>query len=167
MIRSIADFDRLWQSELEATQKIFKHLTTASLSQAVTRDDRTLGRIAWHITTSIPEMMKRTGLQFEGINEHDPVPGSAKEIFDAYNKAAVDALEQVKKEWTDATLLVEDEMYGERWARGMTLLILITHQIHHRAQMTVLMRQAGLSVPGVYGPSREEWSAYNMPPPAV
>jgi hypothetical protein len=33
--------------------------------------------------------------------------------------------------------------------------------------MTVLMRQAGLKVPGVYGPAREEWAAYGMPPPAV
>jgi len=38
------------------------------------------------------------------------------------------------------------------------------HQTHHRAQMTVLMRQAGLKVPGVYGPSREEWSQMGMPP---
>jgi uncharacterized damage-inducible protein DinB len=30
--------------------------------------------------------------------------------------------------------------------------------------MTVLMRQAGLVVPGVYGPAREEWAAMNMPP---
>ncbi|MBI2416475.1 MAG: hypothetical protein HYV28_00920 [Ignavibacteriales bacterium] len=29
--------------------------------------------------------------------------------------------------------------------------------------MTVLMRQAGLKVPGAYGPSREEWAAYGMP----
>jgi hypothetical protein len=27
----------------------------------------------------------------------------------------------------------------------------------------VLMRQAGLSVPGVYGPAREEWAAMGMP----
>jgi len=76
-------------------------------------------------------------------------------------------LEAVKKEWSDATLLVEDDMYGERWPRGMTLQALISHQIHHRGQMTVLMRQAGLSVPGVYGPAREEWAAYGMEPPAV
>jgi uncharacterized damage-inducible protein DinB len=38
------------------------------------------------------------------------------------------------------------------------------HEIHHRAQMTVLMRQAGLKVPGLYGPAKEEWSQYNMPP---
>jgi uncharacterized damage-inducible protein DinB len=30
--------------------------------------------------------------------------------------------------------------------------------------MTVLMRQAGLKVPGIYGPSREEWSQFGMPP---
>jgi hypothetical protein len=29
------------------------------------------------------------------------------------------------------------------------------------------LRQAGLQVPGVYGPSREEWTAYGMQPPAV
>jgi len=44
------------------------------------------------------------------------------------------------------------------------LVSLITHQAHHRGQMTVLMRQAGLKVPGVYGPAREEWAAMGMPP---
>jgi uncharacterized damage-inducible protein DinB len=29
--------------------------------------------------------------------------------------------------------------------------------------MTVLMRQAGIKVPGVYGPAKEEWAAYGMP----
>jgi uncharacterized damage-inducible protein DinB len=30
--------------------------------------------------------------------------------------------------------------------------------------MTVLMRQAGLPVPGLYGPSKEEWAAMGMSP---
>ena len=54
-------------------------------------------------------------------------------------------------------------MYGESWTVGFTLLALITHQAHHRGQMTVLMRQAGLTVPGIYGPAREEWASYGMP----
>ena len=33
--------------------------------------------------------------------------------------------------------------------------------------MTVLMRQAGLKVPGVYGPAREEWAEFGMQPPAA
>jgi uncharacterized damage-inducible protein DinB len=54
-------------------------------------------------------------------------------------------------------------MYGEQWSRGAVLSALILHQVHHRAQMTVLMRQAGLKVPGLYGPAREEWAAMNLP----
>jgi uncharacterized damage-inducible protein DinB len=73
----------------------------------------------------------------------------------------------VKGTWTDATLLEDDEMYGERWKRGFTLLALVKHEIHHRAQMTVLMRQAGLKVPGIYGPALEEWGAFGQEPPSV
>jgi uncharacterized damage-inducible protein DinB len=54
-------------------------------------------------------------------------------------------------------------MYGEQWPRGTMLNALIAHQTHHRGQMTVLMRQAGVPVPGMYGPSKEEWAAMGMP----
>jgi uncharacterized damage-inducible protein DinB len=56
------------------------------------------------------------------------------------------------------------EMYAERWRKGQVLSVLIRHQCHHRGQMTVLMRQAGLRVPGVSGPSREEWATWGMQP---
>ena len=46
------------------------------------------------------------------------------------------------------------------------LMTLINHQNHHRGQMTVLMRQAGLTVPGVYG-SKEEWAAAGMEAPKM
>jgi uncharacterized damage-inducible protein DinB len=167
MIRSIHDFEYQWSQELEATQKVFKHLTDKSLPQAVNPEGRTLGRLAWHITTTIPEMMGRTGLKIAGPDPESPLPSSAKEIFKAYNEAALSLLEQVKSQWTDATLEQKDDMYGQMWARGETLTSLIVHQIHHRAQMTVLMRQAGLAVPGIYGPAREEWAAFGMKPPEI
>ena len=46
------------------------------------------------------------------------------------------------------------------WTKGQALSVLLVHQIHHRGQMTVLMRQAGLKVPGIYGPALEEWERY-------
>ena len=58
-------------------------------------------------------------------------------------------------------------MYGETWINGDTLSALVDHQIHHRGQITVLMRQAGLKVPGIYGPSREDWNKIGMKPPLV
>jgi uncharacterized damage-inducible protein DinB len=167
MIRTIADFDRLWSQEIESTQKILKHIPDRALAQSVGADHRTLGRLAWHVVTSIPEMMSRTGLKPEGPSPDAPVPTSAREIARAYNEAAISLLEIVKGSWTDATLEVTDDMYGAKWARGFTIMALILHQTHHRGQMTVLMRQAGLEVPGSYGPARQEWGAFGMEPPTV
>ncbi len=167
MIETISQFEYQWSQELEATQKVFKHLTDKSLTHEFSPSVRNLGRLAWHITITIPEMMGHTGLKFAGPGEHDPIPTSAKTIFAAYNTAAISLLETIKSQWTDATLKQEDEMYGQKWKRGYTLTALISHQIHHRGEMIVLMRLAGLSVPGIYGPTREEWAAWGMPEPKV
>jgi uncharacterized damage-inducible protein DinB len=167
VIHTLSEFENIWGPEVEATQKIFKHLTTKSLSQAVASEHRTLGRLAWHIVISISEMVQRMDLTIQGPDPEAPVPETAKDIFGAYDEAALSLLDRIKKEWTDATLQVEDDMYGQRWKRDFTLQALVFHQIHHRAQMTVLMRQAGLVVPGIYGPSRDEWAAFGQQPPAV
>lgn len=167
MYHSIQDFVFDWSAEIESTQKVFKHLTDRTLHTEVSPAVRPLGRLAWHITTTIPEMMSRTGLTITHPDPESPVPSSAKEIFQSYSSAAIALLDQVKTQWTDATLEIVDEMYGQKWKRGQTLSALVHHQIHHRAQMTVLMRQLGLSVPGLYGPTHEEWAQWGMQPPQV
>jgi uncharacterized damage-inducible protein DinB len=164
MFRKIEDFLGSWSYETEATVKVFSALTDESLAQKVYPDGRTLGRIAWHIVQTLPEMGNRTGLQVAGPGEDAPVPSSASEIVERFKEAAYSLQEEVQAGWTDAELEVQDDMYGEMWMRGQTLGVLVGHQTHHRGQMTVLMRQAGLKVPGVYGPAKEEWDEYGMPP---
>jgi uncharacterized damage-inducible protein DinB len=166
MFRRVADFQKAWEQEKASTLKVLGALSDASLGQAVTKDGRTLGRLAWHVATTLGEMMERTGLKVAGPSHDSLPPASAGAIVAAYDTASKAVADGVSA-WADATLEVEDEMYGERWPRGATLQALIVHQAHHRGQMTVLMRQAGLRVPGVYGPAREEWTAYGMQPPAV
>jgi uncharacterized damage-inducible protein DinB len=167
MFTKIEHFEKSYKMLAEGTQKIMDALTDASLKQSVAQDHRTLGRIAWHIVTSVPEMMGEVGLKFEAVKKDAPLPASAKEISDAYRAASGELLKQVTEDWKDETLFQVEEMYGEKWPRGLTLRILVNHEIHHRGQMTVLMRQAGLKVPGVFGPAREEWTAYGMPPPEI
>jgi uncharacterized damage-inducible protein DinB len=166
MFRRVADFQKAWKQEADSTLKVLGALSDASLAQAVTKEDRTLGRLAWHVATTPAEMMERTGLSVGGPPHESAPPPSAGAIVAAYEGAAKAVAAGVAG-WTDATLEVEDDMYGQKWPRGSTLQALIVHQAHHRGQMTVLMRQAGLKVPGVYGPAREEWTAYGMQPPAV
>ncbi|MCX6827175.1 MAG: DinB family protein [candidate division Zixibacteria bacterium] len=167
MITSIKEFTEYWQNHSKATQKLLAALTDQSLSQKVSESDRTLARIAWHIVLTIPEMVERTGLK---LNEPAPsasLPRTAQEILKGYNAVAGSLLEQVEKFWDDSTLQIEDNMYGQQWKRGLTLEILIDHEIHHRGQMTVLMRQAGLKVPGLFGPSREEWAEFGGSAPEI
>ena len=64
--------------------------------------------------------------------------------------------EAVNKQWTDETLMQTSSLFGETWLNGLTLYTLMKHEIHHRGQMTVLIRQAGLKVPDVYGPTLEQ-----------
>jgi uncharacterized damage-inducible protein DinB len=163
MYRTVEDFRKSLNSERENTLKVLRALTDASLAQAVGPGGRSLGRIAWHITQMFGEMGGQMHLPVEAAGEKTPQPATAKAIADAYDAGSNALAKGVQDTWSDADLLVEIEMYGEKWARGYALWGLIAHEIHHRGQMTVLMRQAGLKVPGVYGPSKEEWASYGMP----
>lgn len=165
MFQSLAAFHTSWQYESASTQKLMQVLTDASLAQPMFPGGRTLGRLAWHVTTTLPEMMNRTGLNVGGVDMHAPSPSSAQAIVDGYAAASASLISELTAKWTDASLVEEDDMYGQRWNRGTTLGVLINHQAHHRGQMTVLMRQAGLVIPGMYGPAKEEWAMFGMEAP--
>jgi uncharacterized damage-inducible protein DinB len=163
MFRTIAEFTNAWQYESGSTLKIMQALTDASLGQQVNPEGRSLGRLAWHIVQTLGEMGGHAGLTIDGANEKTPQPATAAAIAEAYQAGAAAVETAVTAAWKDADLPLEIDMYGEKWTRAMTLRALIQHEVHHRGQMTVLMRQAGLKVPGIYGPAREEWAAYGMP----
>jgi len=165
--RTIPDFLAQWEYESSSTGRLLDVLTDASLAQAVVPGGRTAGRLAWHIAQTLPEMMNKTGLAVGGVDEHALAPSSAAEIAAAYRAASASLVAEITAKWTDASLATDDDMYGERWTKAMTLGALVCHQIHHRGQLTVLMRQAGLTVPGMYGPAAEEWAHMGMEPPPV
>jgi uncharacterized damage-inducible protein DinB len=167
MFTSIDQFIATWKNEIQFTHNVLAALTDESLSQEVDPGGRTLGRIGWHLTQTMPEMMHRTGLHNEGPEETESPPTVAATITESYDAAAQSLLDEVRKTWTDSTLNEVDEMYGEKWKKSETLMVLIMHQAHHRGQMTVLMRQAGLRVPSFYGPAREDWAQWGMPLPTV
>ena len=165
MIRSIEDFIAAWGYEHEATLKVFRAMTDASLAQRVTSEGRSLGELAWHIVQTLGEMPKHAGVPVKAPAEDEAVPASAGRIAEDFHKAAKSVAAAVAVTWSDADLDEDVAMYGQTWKKRDVLSALILHQAHHRGQMTVLMRQAGLAVPGVYGPAKEEWAAMGMPAP--
>lgn len=167
MYTSLQSFIADYSYEAEGTQKLLDLLTDESLKQEVLPGYRTLGRLAWHIVTTVPEMLHRTGLKFDAPYKHTESPASAAEIASTYRTAVSSMLEAIRTQWTDETLLDEVNLFGDPWKNGFTLDAFVKHEIHHRGQLTILMRQAGLTIPGIYGPAKEEWAAMGMDAPLV
>ena len=164
MLRTIPDFLQAWTRESAITGKLLRQLTEESLAQPVVPGGRTLGRIAWHVTVSLGDLTHRLGLGIDCPTEEGDVPAVGA-IRDAYQRAAASLADSVRDRWSDAELTREFDMFGERWTGAESLEMLLRHEIHHRGQMTILMRQAGLTIPGVYGPAREEWAQWGMAAP--
>lgn len=162
MYRKIEDFQRDWGYETEQTIKLFNNLTDEALHEKVIPHGRSIGFLAWHLAQTMNEMLGLVGLKIDAPGFEKTVPYSVSEIVSTFEKAANSVKEEIAKNWTDETLLQEDNMYGETWSKGQTLLYLMLHQAHHRGQIIVLMRQAGLRVVGIYGPAQEEWAEQGM-----
>ncbi|WP_005035212.1 DinB family protein [Holophaga foetida] len=171
MFRRVEDFLACWDEESRGCVRLFQAIPEGAVAQAVGPEHRDLRRLAWHIVECLIEMPGRMGLRLEGADLIQggficEPPATMAEICQAYSRASA-SLVKALGGWSDAALEEKDDMYGETWMRGLSLMVLITHQTHHRGQMTVLMRQAGLQVPDVYGPAKESWGHFGMEPPRV
>src|SRR5208283_966734 len=159
MYTTISEFLEDWTRESAISLKIQRVLTDPSLHQKTDPEGRALGSIAWHMVIMIGMTGSVVGLEVEAPQRGSEAPASAALIADAYEKAARSMGEQASARLKDAQLPSEIPYFGRTLPMARVLDSLIRHQIHHRAQMTVLLRQAGLVPPVVYGPSREESAA--------
>jgi uncharacterized damage-inducible protein DinB len=171
MFRRLDDFRKAWTEEAKHTVAVLEAIPDPALGTAITPGHRDLRRLAWHLVESAIEMPTRMGLAVTGAELVKggfigPPPSGMRDIIQTYSAASDDLLKGIEN-WSDADLERDDEMYGEIWKRGHGLMVLLVHQTHHRGQMTVLMRQAGLLVPSIYGPVKEGWSSYGVEPPKV
>ena len=119
MFRNIEDFRTAWDYEAEMTGKALLNLTDESLNAKVYDDGRTLGYLGWHLTLTLGEMLGKVGLTIDAPVPDTECPMSAAEIARLYGIGAKSVGDEVSKNWTPETLLIEDEMYGETWSRGI------------------------------------------------
>ncbi|MGA9290055.1 MAG: DinB family protein [Anaerobacillus sp.] len=157
MFRSLDDFVKTWQQETAQTGRLLDQLTDDALSQQVVPEHFTLGKLGIHISQAITFMMSNAALDLGSFPEKESY--NAAEIAALYKQTAEDFVSNLQKQWNDEKLSETTTFFGRESTYGSILFLLLQHQTHHRGQMTVLMRQAGLTVPGMVGPSREEWEA--------
>lgn len=167
MFTTVDSFINEYQQESATTQQLLDALTDASLQQSQVEGYRPLGFIAWHLVHNDRGMLLAAGLKFEAPSAASKPPSEAAVVADAYRSTTAGILEAARTQLTDAKLQEVVNMFGQQWTIGETLFAFLKHEIHHRGQLTILMRQAGVPVIGAYGPAKEQWASIGMPIPAI
>lgn len=125
--------------------------TTASIAWR-----STLGRIAWHFVTNIPEYLTEFGLMIGQVQYSDEVP-SANEIAETFRIISSDAAKVVVEQWTDESLQQVQMPSDDRnrmlpflWDWWSTLLIIedrltfvYVKRVWISLRYTVLQRKVG------------------------
>ena len=161
----IAEFDR----EAATTRKILAAIPTdADFSFRSHPKSMTLGRIAGHTAEIFTEwplaILNQDVLELDaGIFSPATATSTAAllEKFDTQIVTAKAALVGFDPaHWTDTWKLTKGSQVlisGPKWEIFRTWVL--SHGIHHRAQLGVDLRLIGAALPGTYGPSADE-----MPP---
>ncbi len=150
------------EQEFNITRSMLAIVPTSELAWQPHTRSMTLGRLAQHLA-EIPHWSELilTGTEYDVASEAPAkAPLSTDEIliqFEAGVKATVSHLSQA----SDKDL----EVPWSLKASGLTLMTMsramtfrnwvISHQIHHRGQLSVYLRLKDLALPRVYGPTAD------------
>ncbi|MBY7144369.1 DinB family protein [Virgibacillus sp. NKC19-3] len=155
MYRKVNDFIQDWSMASQGTLNVLESLSDEKLDQAIVEGHNTLGWLGWHVATAPAFFAGLVELNINDSADPNKVPQQASEIVEQYRKIS-NAIKQEVEQLSDEKLEENVDNFGNPTPRGALLRTLIDHQTHHRGQMTVLLRQAGLPVPGVMGPTKED-----------
>lgn len=154
MYRTAQDFIADWQSNSTGTVKVLQSISEDKKHVGIVEGHNSLEWLAWHLVSVAGAFGQFAGLQVPAPGPDMPIPATLAEIAKMYGQI-VEAYTTEAATLTEEQMLEEVQAFGGSMPRGQLLRLLIDHQTHHRGQMTVLLRQADLTVPPVMGPTQE------------
>lgn len=156
----------LQELEMEAatTRRVLERIPDDQLSWRPAPRSRTMGELAQHIAAnpgSVCMLASQNPASPPEFTGADPVPANAAELLTTLDTSLAQA-RQVLGGMSDSDLLEtwrmtaggHDVMVMPRIA--LLRAVLLNHWYHHRGQLSVYLRQVGVPVPSIYGPSADE-----------
>ncbi len=154
--------------EMASTRKMLERVPDGKFDFKPHEKSMTLGRLAAH-TAEIPSYGTAT-IRFEKMDltgdEKPFTPATRKELLEAFDKHVAEARELLSKA-TDEDLMKAwtlnykgQQIFSMSRAAVLRTMVL-SHLIHHRAQLGVYLRVNNVEIPGMYGPSADEKNMFN------
>ena len=159
----IAEYD----SEIARTRKILAAIPAdADFNFKPSPKSMSLGRLAGHTVETTGDWAVHTltsdKLVFAADHKFEPyIPASTEALLERFDADAAKAREALATfdpaKWDDNWKFgVGDQMWIDEPKYSVWRNWVISHAIHHRAQLGVYLRILGVKLPGTYGPSADE-----------
>lgn len=154
--------------EMANTRKLLERVPDGKFGYKPHEKSMTLGRLAAH-TAEIPSYATAT-LRFEKLDitgqEKPFAPATRKEILEAFDKYVVEARESLTKATDEDLARIWTLNYKGQQAFSMPRAavlrsMVMSHLVHHRAQLGVYLRMNNVEFPGMYGPSANDMKMFN------
>ena len=151
------------EAEARTTRRVLERVPDDRLTWRPHEKARTLGELALHVATvpgGVAELVASPS-PAQAPQFTDPSPKSASELIPALDQSIAKA-RQVLGGMDDATLvatwrLMQDDRELLAIPRvAMLRSVMLNHWYHHRGQLTVYLRELGVPIPSIYGPSADE-----------
>jgi uncharacterized damage-inducible protein DinB len=150
------------EQEAATTRRVLERVPADRLGWKPHEKSMSLGQLALHVATvpgNVAEMARQPTFQIPDFTP--PSPGSAAELVPTLERSVAQARE-ILRTMDDASLgstwrVVNGEQVVMALPVGAVLrTIMLNHWYHHRGQLSVYLRQVGVPVPSIYGPSADE-----------
>lgn len=156
-----------FKPEMDNTRKMLERVPDEGLDYRPHPKSMTMGRLAGHIaempawgvnTIELDEL----DLNPPGGSDFEPCTAESRdqvlEVFDRGVAAATEAIKKtsddaMRKEWT---LKMAGKPIFTMPRIAVLKVMIVSHIVHHRAQLSVYLRINDIPIPGMYGPSADE-----------
>lgn len=151
------------EQEAQTTRRVLERVPDDQLAWRPHQKARTLGELALHVAT-VPggvAALVAAPSPAQAPQFTDPSPKSTSELIPALDESIAKA-KSLLGSMDDATLMsMWTLMQGERELFAVPRValvrsIMLNHWYHHRGQLTVYLRELGVPIPSIYGPSADE-----------
>lgn len=150
------------EQEAQTTRRLLARVPDDQLGWKPHEKSMSLGELAMHVAT-VPGGVAAIAVTspFTVPEFTRPTPTSASELLPALEQSVADA-RALLGGMDDAALadtwrLVDGERELMAVPRGALLRsLMLNHWYHHRGQLSVYLRQLGVPLPSIYGPSADE-----------
>jgi uncharacterized damage-inducible protein DinB len=151
------------EQEAPATRRVLERVPNEHLAWRPHPKARTLGELALHIATvpgAVAELIASPS-PAQAPAFVDPRPASAAELLPALDESLAKArriltgMDDAAFTETWRLMMADRELFAIPRA-ALLRSIMLNHWYHHRGQLTVYLRELGVSIPSIYGPSADE-----------